>query len=417
MKRLIALILALSFVLTGCGNHVETVHTEEKQPIPVADEKQPESAQSETSAETGFIPDVKRDEIVDLNFSGMNDTELGQYVQDSVYSDLVAELNSDDYYVENVEVRYISQEYLDDLAYNSQANIYFGYTLEQLDAQFEGKKYIFTLGDDGKTIAKEFEAFEDNTYSEVLENVAVGTGVILVCVTVSVATAGAAPAISMIFAASAQTATSFALSSSVFSAASAAIVTGYQTQSFEEAIQAAALAGSEGFKWGAITGAIAGGAKETSALRKATSNGLSMNDAARIQKESGYPLDVIKQFKRMDEYQIYKEAGLKTKMVDGKLALIREIDLSFESELNGETVTNLQRMMKGYAPLDSKTEKAFQLHHVNQDPNGTLAILTEAEHQGNSAILNIFGKASEINRAEFDKIRRKFWIALAEQLA
>jgi len=49
------------------------------------------------------------------------------------------------------------------------------------------------------------------------------------------------------------------------------------------------------------------------------------------------------------------------------------------------------------------------LHHVNQNPEGTLAILTEAEHQGNSAILNIFGKESEIDRTAFNAVRKQFW--------
>ncbi|WP_369694174.1 HNH/ENDO VII family nuclease, partial [Ruminococcus flavefaciens] len=38
-----------------------------------------------------------------------------------------------------------------------------------------------------------------------------------------------------------------------------------------------------------------------------------------------------------------------------------------------------------------------------------LAVLTEAQHQGNSAILNTIGKESEINRAAFDKVRKAFW--------
>lgn len=36
-------------------------------------------------------------------------------------------------------------------------------------------------------------------------------------------------------------------------------------------------------------------------------------------------------------------------------------------------------------------------------------MLVEAEHQGNSAILNTADKASEINRAEFEFIRQAFW--------
>ena len=161
-------------------------------------------------------------------------------------------MDSDEYFVENVSAIYISQEYIDELAYNSQANIYFGYTLQELSEQFQGKKYVFTLGDDGSTIVTEFEEYDD-TYDRALKNVAIGTGVILVCVTVSLVTGGlGAPAVSMIFAASAKTGTVMALSGGAMGGISAGIVTGVQTGDMEQALKAAALAGSEGYKWGAI---------------------------------------------------------------------------------------------------------------------------------------------------------------------
>ena len=215
------------------------------------------------------------------------------------------------------------------------------------------------------------------------------TGVILVCVTVSVATGGTAPAVSMIFALGAKTGTAMALSGGAIGGLSAGLVKGYQTGSFSDAMNVAALGASDGFKWGAIVGALSGGATEAWGLHKATANRLKMNEAAAIQRESKYPLDLISQFKSKAEYEIYRDAGLRTQMVNGKLALVRDIDLNYKSSLpDGTEVTNLQRMQKGYAPLDPATGKAYQLHHINQDPNGTLAILKEAEHQGNSSILN-----------------------------
>ena len=64
-------------------------------------------------------------------------------------------------------------------------------------------------------------------------------------------------------------------------------------------------------------------------------------------------------------------------------------------------------MQRGLAPLDPATGKAYQLHHIGQKADGTLAVVTEAQHQGNSAILNIVGKESEINRAA--TVRKEFW--------
>ena len=344
-------------------------------------------------------------------YNDLDDTELLYHLEDLVYRETVSALNSTEYVVENISAVYISKEYLEEVAFNSQSNIYFGYTLEELDELFQGSRYVFTLGADGQTTVQELQEIEDTSTETMLKNVAIGTGVILVCVTVSAVSAGVgAPAVSVIFAASAKTGTLMALTSGGFGAISAGIVRGIQTGDFNEAMEAAALAGSEGFKWGAISGAISGGAQEAFALKAATKSGLTMNEAAIIQQESGLPMDVISQLHSMDEYLVYKDAGLKPVMVNGRTALVQNIDLNYVSTLpDGSEVTNLVRMQRGYAPLDPTTGKAYQLHHIGQKADGTLAILTESQHQGNSAILNIVGKESEIDRQAFNATRKAFW--------
>ena len=345
------------------------------------------------------------------DFRGLNDPALLPYIEDTLYAQLVGTLNSEDYFVENVSAVYISQEYLEELAYNSQANVFFGFTLAELEAQFQGEKYIFTLGDDGKTAVEPWTDYVD-PYEQVIGNVAVGTGVILVCVTVSAVTGGA-PACSMIFAVAAKTGALGAVSGGVLGGVSAGIVTGIQTGDMDAALQAAVVAGSEGFKWGAITGAISGGAGEAVALKGATINGLTMNQAAMIQKESGYPLDVIKGFASMEQYDICRNAGLSSQMVNGKTALVRSVDPDFVDELGR---TNLQRMQQGLAALDPATGQAYQLHHIGQDPGSTLAILTEAEHMqgGNNLIWHELEGASRIDRVAFKTQRESFWKSFAE---
>ncbi len=202
------------------------------------------------------------------SFKGLNDPNLWQYVEDAVYSELEENFQSDDFAVNDISVSYISAEYLEDLAYNLQENIYFGYKLSELEEQFQGTKFVFTLGDDGRTAVKAFEAYDD-TFDKVVRNIAVGTGVILICATVSVATGGlGASAVSVVFAASAKTGATFALSSGTISGVISGTVTGMQTGDFDQALKAAALSGSEGFKWGAISGAITGGIMQTAALNK-----------------------------------------------------------------------------------------------------------------------------------------------------
>ena len=227
MKRLIALVLSLVFVLMSC--------TSKK-----ANEAKIEFAPAE-------IPE----------YSSYGDASFLKYVENKVYTDTLDSLDSDEYFIENVQTLYYSQEYIDELLYNSQTNIYFGFTLSELEEAFGGEKYVFTLGDDGKTTVKAFEAYDD-TFEKVMKNLAIGGGVILVCVTVSAVTAGlgTAPAVSSIFAFAAKGGIVGALSSGAIGGIVSGTVTGIKTNDFKEALKAAAVGGSEGFKWGAISGAL-----------------------------------------------------------------------------------------------------------------------------------------------------------------
>lgn len=201
-----------------------------------------------------------------------------------------------------------------------------------------------------------------------------------------------------------------AVSSAAFGGISAGVVRGIETGDFDEAMEAAALGAAEGFKWGAVSGAVIGGGNEAFLLKSATKSGLTMNEVALIQKESNLPMDVISQFHSMKEYLVYKEAGLKPVIVNGRVALVQDIDLNYVSELpDGTKVTNLERMQSGFAPIEPATGKAYQLHHIGQKADGTLAVLTEDQHLGNSTILNIAGKASEIDRSGFGNTRKEFW--------
>lgn len=237
----------------------ESTPTEIQTPIPT------EQSESQPAPELVEIEEFHEPPV----FTNMHDPELLQYMEDNIYAELVDTLQSEDYIIENIETVFISKEYLEELNYNSQANVFFGYTLAELDEQFQGTRYVFTLGEDGQTTVVPFEAYDD-TYEQVLKNVAVGTGVILVCVTVSVVTAGAGLApVSVVFAAAAKGAAIEGLSNACFGAIAAGIVEGTQTGDFDAALKAAALAGSEGFKWGAITGAIVSGATELRTIRHA----------------------------------------------------------------------------------------------------------------------------------------------------
>lgn len=424
MRRLTAIILALALILTGCTQK-SPVNSENASSIAdgVTNEEGRLSAEDSIDASNVDIeiPEEEQGDdseyVYSPEFERLDDEGLLRFVEDDIYTELVAKLNTDDYYVENVHAVYVSKEYLEEVSYNSQSNIFFGYTLEDIENVYGDSKYVFTLGDNGETVVEPFEDYDD-TYDQIIKNVAIGAGVILVCVTVSVVTAGAgAPAISLIFAASAKTGTVMALSSGALSGVASGVVTGMKTGDMNEAVKAGALAGSESFKWGAITGAIAGGASGTAKYAKAMKElkgaelNLTTQQAAAIQMKTGYPADVIAQFHTMEEFEVFEKAGLKSVMVNGKSALVRnDIDLKLVDEYGR---TNLQRMKLGLSPLDANG-KTYELHHIGQEADATLAILTQAEHD--DAALHGFKSISEIDRTAFATQRKQFWKTVAKLL-
>lgn len=439
MRRIVAFILAGVLLLTGCAsNSTSAVTTQETtvnedivSEVTVAVSNVTEKSDALETTDDGLIHVVVGDDEepddsdyeYEPEFSSLNDEALTDYVEDTIYEELVSTLDSDKYYVENVSAVYISQEYIDELTYNSKSNIYFGYTLEDIDAQFQGTRYVFTLGEDGDTVVQPFEAYDD-TYEQIIKNVAIGTGVILVCVTVSVVTAGAgAPAVSLIFATAAKTGTIMALSSGAIGGVSAGVVTGIETGDMSEALKAAELAASESYKWGAITGVITGGVGEgtnySNAMRslRGVPLNLTTQEAAAIQMQTRYPAEVISQFHTMEEFKVFQEAGLRAQMINGEMALVRN-DIDLYNIVDEMGRNNLMRMQKGLTPIgidDAGNVFKYELHHVGQEADGVLAILTTAEHD--NAALHGFKAISEINRPEFDVVRRHFWKTMAKLLA
>lgn len=276
IKKILALLTASAMLLTGCSlqdavdNSTSQTYatTEISTTATVTDEPdittEPTTEISTVSTTDSFIENpliLRNTEYIEsLGFNSLDDTEFHDFIEDAVYSDLVNSFSSDDYYVENVEVAYISKEYLDEVVYNSLENLYFGYKLSEIDKVFQGEKYIFTLNENGQTDVVPFEEYDD-TYEKVVRNVAIGTGVILLCVTVSVATGGA---FSMIFA------TSGAIGALTDGAIDGAVTFAFeyaQTKNPQEALKRSTLAASEGYMFGAITGAVTGGA-----IKKTPSN-------------------------------------------------------------------------------------------------------------------------------------------------
>ncbi|MBR4915352.1 MAG: hypothetical protein IKZ42_08750 [Clostridiales bacterium] len=266
MKKLIALIMLSSLLLTACGKSVNPTVASLPETDTTTTTTTELTTQATTESSSKVIENPGKD--VDLSsFKSMADPALLEYVENDVFANLEERIATDDCEIVNVKATYVSKEYIEELNYNSQKNIYFGYSLDELEDQLEGKKYVFSLTDEGTTGIKIIEDKEDH-YNEIVRNVAIGTGIILICVTVAVATygagsgasaAGTAAAINVFFVAAAKEAVKCALIGATVSYVTSSAINYYQTGDYQEALSEGLYGASSGYMWGALFGAVSGG--------------------------------------------------------------------------------------------------------------------------------------------------------------
>lgn len=107
--------------------------------------------------------------------------------------------------------------------------------------------------------------------------------------------------------------------------------------------------------------------------------GLTEEEKTKIKEETGWSDEIIESIKNMKQYEVLKNAGLIEVEIDGRKCLIKEnIDLGFTDE---DGVSNRERIVRGLAPLDSKTGKPMELHHLGQKADSPLVELSEEEHR------------------------------------
>lgn len=452
-KLIIAIVLIGSILFTGCAqstgssvntNNSETIASSMRESLVLGTDPVPFDSAAETTTVTSATKESSTESVPSSNvsettkvtstasgsanfittidpseFSGPSDENFLQYVKDATYAEAIKNLNSTEYVVENVEVTYISPEYIAELEYNSKANIYFGHTEEDLAKQFGGEQVVFTMDENGQTSVEKFVPNGkglDPAYKKALIKAGIGVGVILVCVVVSIATEGTAPAVAAVFAFSAKSAAIGAAISGTSGGVTAGLVEGLRNKNFDRAAKAAAESGGDGVMWGSIFGSISGGISELRFLKKISKvTKLSLNEVAIIQKEAALPLDVIQQLNSMKEYNVLKDAKLKlTEMkVKGETRpfLLRS-DINWNyihpdtiTPQNPNGLTNLQLALNGKAPYAPSGIK-YQIHHVGQhNSNGVYAILTDAEHK---AIPTFKGSGVE-HGANWNAFRADFW--------
>ena len=153
MKRIIAPFLCAAIFLTNCS---------QSQPQTINPDNMPDNASSET-----VEPVIWED--AGPHYNALDDTLLLAHIEDLIYTETITALDSEEYFVESVNAVYISKEYLEEVAFNSQSNSYFGYTLDELNALFQGTRYIFTLGENGNTTVQELQEIEDVNTETILK--------------------------------------------------------------------------------------------------------------------------------------------------------------------------------------------------------------------------------------------------------
>jgi len=249
MRKLLVGLIALAVFLSGCSV--------------------PEDTATDVVTTTSELPTVSDipEYAAEPSFASFGDPDYLQYIEDQVFASAENELASDDYAIYDVAASYVSQEYIDELAFNSQENIFFGYTLSEIEAQFQDTSYVFSLGSDGQTEVRTREPYDDS-FDLIAKNVAIGAGIILISVTISLLAAPAgASTMATVFAVSAKTGAVSAISNAGIGALVGGAATAVETGDLSAALKDAAVAGSEGLKWGAIAGVAGGGVGKALPLR------------------------------------------------------------------------------------------------------------------------------------------------------
>jgi len=252
MKRILASLLLFVFVLTACTSQTEPG--------------------SQSNAETTTTVSESVAKVKTYAYPAFSETSINDayYINELAYQLAAALEENESVIVESIKPIYVSQEYINELAYNIRENIYYGYKLSELDAQFGGARYAFTV-EGGKTVAVPFVPnTSDAVIKTIVKNTAIGAGVILLCVTVSIVTGGAGTPVAVsaahvIFTAAATSVASGAAigiaTGGVFKGATSLFgyVSNGEEVNWAEVGKAAAVGASDGFKWGAVVGAVTGG--------------------------------------------------------------------------------------------------------------------------------------------------------------
>ena len=149
---------------------------------------------------------------------------------------------------------------------------------------------------------------------------------------------------------------------------------------------------------------------------------LTVEEKNKIKEETGWSDEIINKIENWKQYQILKNADLKECNINGKICLIKNnIDLDYT---DADGISNRDRIKMGLAPIDSKSGKPLELHHLGQKSDSPLVELTEKEHRtgeyengkknqslwhDNSKVTEVHGEGNTWNQE-----RKDHWLARYE---
>lgn len=183
--------------------------------------------------------------------------------------------------------------------------------------------------------------------------------------------AGLAP-VSMVFAASAKTATTFALSSGVIGSVSAAAIEGFQTKDFDAALKAGISSGSEAFKWGAISGALVGGASELTAIHRATK---AVEGATEYTKGAVDIADDLPQWRKAELRALNENGGFEQlSYLNGK-----QVEFGTPGATRPDVITNMVDHIE-----------AIEVKYYNlESPSSLSTLYSELEREVSARVVNL----------------------------
>ncbi|MGF0068883.1 HNH/ENDO VII family nuclease [Candidatus Spyradosoma sp. SGI.093] len=104
--------------------------------------------------------------------------------------------------------------------------------------------------------------------------------------------------------------------------------------------------------------------------------------------ETGWSDEIIGNIKNSAQAEIFQNANLTEKTVNGRTCLVKEIDMDYVNPKTGKT--NFELCKSGRSPIDAHTGEKYELHHIGQKYESPFAELrADSEHgDGKHSILH-----------------------------